>query len=114
MEQTPGKHTATVGVKAVDMALPVDALSLPAFDRPLSAAVREARLLTEAPSVRALGKLDMQVSTDGWRFPAPLETVPVAAPRRPAAQRSTRPPAAKTRLKPPAETVLLKDRLLYL
>src|ERR1700678_588822 len=110
MEQTPGKHAVTVGVKAIDMALSVGALSLPAFGRPLSAGGREARLLTEAPSVRALGKLDMQVSTDGWRFPAPLETVPTA-PRRAAAQPSTRPPAAKTRLKPPADTVLFKDRL---
>jgi SNF2 family DNA or RNA helicase len=72
--------------------------------------------------VRSLGKLPLEVSTQGWRFPTPLDP-PAAAPgprpprepdplTAPAAGRDARPPA--TRLRPPRETVQFKDRLLYL
>src|SRR5438477_10084095 len=33
--------------------------------------VREARLLTDSPWVRSLGRLDMSVTTEGWKFPSP-------------------------------------------
>src|SRR5205823_13117844 len=90
---------------------------------PLTAGVREARLLTEAPWIRSLGKLALTVSTEGWKFPVPpgeaslppakLAT-PVQLPLPPtvAANAPIRHP--KARLLPTAETVLFKDRLLYL
>ncbi len=46
-------------------------LRFPRFDAPLTAGVREARLLTQAPWVRSLGKLEMTVQTEGWKFPSP-------------------------------------------
>ena len=54
--------SSSVTTRAVSLELPVQ--------------VREARLLTEQPWTRALGKLTMEVATEGWKFPAPLETVP--------------------------------------
>jgi SNF2 family DNA or RNA helicase len=93
--------------------------------------VREARLLTDLPWVRSLGRLELSISTEGWKFPAP--PTDYAAPPRPvgepparnAAAEAARPAipalpdrtdAAKPRIraKPTAETVLFKDRLLYL
>src|SRR5207302_8480640 len=71
----------------------------------------------------SLGRLELGVSTEGWKFPAP--PTDYASPPRPA----TDPPAgrpevkptdggapAKPRIrpKPTADTVLFKDRLLYL
>ena len=35
--------------------------------------VREAQLLTDTPWVRSFGKLSMEIATQGWRFPVPLE-----------------------------------------
>src|SRR3954447_18607413 len=49
---------------------------LPAFERPLQLVVREVPLLTRAPWVRPLGKLTMEVTTQGWRFPTPGELPP--------------------------------------
>ncbi len=114
-------------VEGVALAAFPDALRLRRFDEPLTAAVREARLLTQAPWVRSLGKLEMTVQTEGWKFPAPP----------PELDRPPRPPAAKAepklaepalpdrapseaadkkriRARPTPETVLVKDRLLYL
>jgi SNF2 family DNA or RNA helicase len=101
-------------VSAIDLQVPVVVVSLPAFDRPLPVAVREARLLSDSPWVRTLGKLDMHVATDGWRFPQPLEMAPVPRPQRKPAGPPAKPQVAKTRLQPSAETVVFKDRLLYL
>jgi SNF2 family DNA or RNA helicase len=101
------------------------------FDRPLQAASRAARLLTERPWVRALGKVALEVGTEGWRFPAPPVEPPTgtAKPRlfQPEApppeppRAADAPPEAETagkkswiRLRPPRETVLFKERLLYL
>jgi SNF2 family DNA or RNA helicase len=98
-------------------------LSVPRFERPLEAAVREAKLLCEPPWVRSLGRLDLAVSTEGWKFPAPpVMTAPPPRPERepkptsdPQLPDSTRPEAKPhIRPKPTAETVLVKDRLLYL
>src|SRR5262249_51368606 len=91
---------------------------------PLQAGVREARLLTQQPGGRSLGKLAMDVSTEGWRFPAPLEEM--LAPHKPRlvpaeAAPAPKPPEAdaqkldrQTRPRPPSDTVRFKDRLLYL
>src|SRR5437773_2157316 len=109
-------------VADVDLAVPVEALALPRFERTWSAGVREARLLTAAPWARPLGKLPLVVSTVGWRFPAPPAEV-AAAPKLyepdddpPSAEPPDDAPSEKkpTRLKPPGEMVVLKDRLLYL
>jgi SNF2 family DNA or RNA helicase len=109
----------------LDLALAVDVRALPRSDRPLQAGVREARLLTESPWVRSLGKMAMEVTTEGWRFPAPPLEGAGGQPRLRVFQPEPEPeqtkpepkaPAAKprTRLKPPGDTVVLKDRLLYL
>lgn len=95
----------------------LDVVSVPAFDRPLTVTVREARLLTDAPWVRTLGRLDADVRTEGWRFPTPPNDAPPPAPK-PKAE--TTPPPADAKPKPPtrplptADTVLFKERLLYL
>lgn len=105
---------SSLRTSAIDLALPVATVSLPQLDRPLSVGVREARLLTEPPWTRSLGKLTLEVATDGWRFPAPLEMAQTT--KRPAAP--TKPPAPEnrkhTRPRPPSDAVLFKDRLLYL
>jgi SNF2 family DNA or RNA helicase len=83
-------------------------------------AVRDARLLTQPPWIRSLGKLPMEVTTEGWRFPVPPpgDAPPTrrVEPKEPPAvvPFTPRPRAAAPRLKPPADTVLIKDRLLYL
>ncbi len=109
--------------EALDLSLPLEVRPHPRFERPLQANAREARLLNEAPWVRSLGKLVPEVATEGWRFPAPPgETAPPPAkPRlfrpeeRPAAPEALPAEAPKrTRLRPPVETVLFKERLLYL
>jgi SNF2 family DNA or RNA helicase len=113
-------------VETIDVPLlpSVEAFVPPRFDRPLQVGLREARLLTQAPWVRPLGKVTMEVSTQGWRFPTPAEPVIPADPKppRPAlpmlAELPDEEPEKKekawTRLRPPSETVLFKDRLLYL
>jgi SNF2 family DNA or RNA helicase len=92
----------------------------------LDPGVREARLLTDSPWVRSLGRLELSVSTEGWKFPAP--PVDYASPPRvssdpPAGRHEVKLPTlpdkdapAKPRIrpKPTADTVLFKDRLLYL
>lgn len=107
---------------ALDVDLAPQTFDLPKLDYPLEPNVREPRLLTDAPWVRSLGRLELSVTTEGWKFPAPpVETAPVA---RPQVERHAKPPApalpdaadAKPRIRtrPTADTVLFKDRLLYL
>lgn len=110
--------------EAVPLDFAPEALELPKLDQPLEPGVREARLLTDAPWVRALGRLELSVTTEGWKFPAP--TAEYAPPRtEPKAGRhvvklpapalpdgTSEPP--RIRPKPTADTVLFKDRLLYL
>lgn len=99
--------------------------------------VREARLLTERPWVRSLGRLSMDVSTQGWRFPSPPEESEdrgrqtdgkrqrIADDASGSESKSASPcflssvlgpPSSKklTRLQPSKDTVVFKDRLLYL
>jgi SNF2 family DNA or RNA helicase len=89
----------------------------------IPATVREARLLTHAPWVRSVSVRDLTVTTEGWKFPAPLdgfdrpkpakkESTEAAAP--PLPDDPVRPPKTPLRTKPPADAVLFKDRLLYL
>ncbi|HXD87723.1 MAG TPA: SNF2-related protein, partial [Urbifossiella sp.] len=93
---------------------------MPRFERPLEASVREARLLCEAPWVRTLGRIDIAVSTEGWKFPAPPQAVlqparepqPAKDPPLPDSQKPEAKPHIRT--KPTAETIHFKDRLLYL
>ncbi|MFN4258713.1 MAG: DEAD/DEAH box helicase [Gemmataceae bacterium] len=106
---------------------PVDVSPLPRFERPLQATVREARLLNDAPWVRSLGKLSLEVATQSWRFPTPPDQ-PVAPPKprifqpeeedEPQAEPESIKPATKdkprTRIKPPHDTVMIQERLLYL
>jgi SNF2 family DNA or RNA helicase len=96
------------------------------LDRPLEAGVREARLLAESPWVRTLGRLELYVTTEGWRFPAPpadYAPPPRALAEPKAGRHEVNPPALpddqpvarpRIRPKPTADTVLFKDRLLYL
>jgi len=100
---------------------------LPKLDYPLDPNVREARLLTDTPWVRSLGRLELNVTTEGWKFPAPPAdyTPPQSAPQQPPLGRQAKTPAPalpdsndaskqRIRPKPTADTVLFKDRLLYL
>lgn len=106
-----------------DLAVPVEARLLPRFERPLPVNVREARLLNDSPWIRSLGKLTLEVTTEGWRFPTPADTPPPAAkprPARPEAPAAAEPPPEKLepgalhRLRPPRDSVVFKERLLYL
>jgi SNF2 family DNA or RNA helicase len=112
----------------IDLLASPDALPFPRFEQPLAAGVREARLLSQAPWVRSLGKLEMAVATEGWKFPAPpmeLDRLPPPRPDQPSGRHVVDLPhlpddpleAAKkkrVRPRPTADTVLFKDRLLYL
>jgi SNF2 family DNA or RNA helicase len=112
----------TAETAAVDLTFRVDAGPHPRFERPLTVSVRSARLLADAPWVRPLGRLDAEVSTEGWRFPMPPAepTAPCVLPLP-----SARPPAAlderaidsrkpRVRPRPSGDLVMVKDRLLYL
>ncbi|MBY0527097.1 MAG: DEAD/DEAH box helicase [Gemmataceae bacterium] len=109
--------------------LSVGVITLSKFERPMEVKVREAKLLNEPPWTRALGKLPMDVSTFGWKFPTPIDQAqaaskprllppeadagaekPVVSEETAARQQST----AKTWLRPPSDAVMFKDRLLYL
>jgi SNF2 family DNA or RNA helicase len=95
----------------------------PRFERPLEVGVRQAALLTSPPWARGLGKVGMEVATQGWRFPTPPEERQKAEGRRQKEESEVSASAfcllpsafrRKTRLRPPQETVQIKDRLLYL
>jgi SNF2 family DNA or RNA helicase len=112
-------------VLTFDLEVPIDVRVLPAFERRLPVAARETRLLASPPWVRSLGKLTLEVTTQGWRFPAPPEPPgqreepgPPGPPptARQVAQQLASPEthSARTRLMPTRDTVLFKDRLLYL
>ena len=119
---TPALTAPEVG--AVDLTLSLEVRQHPRFERPLHVQTREGRLLSDVPWVRSLGKLCLEVTTEGWRFPTPALDDP--APRRagetgqearhilplsPSA-RVAAPPGHKIR--PPRDAVVFKERLLYL
>jgi SNF2 family DNA or RNA helicase len=97
---------------------------LPRFDRPMQVAARDAPLLTSPPWSRTIGKLTLEGTSQGWKFPMPPELAPPAKAAAPAQPAPSEHPlrewildartGEKTRLKPAAETALFKDRLLYL
>jgi SNF2 family DNA or RNA helicase len=111
-------------IDTVVLELAIEVRPLPRFDRPLQVSAREAPLLSSPPWSRSVGKLTLDVTSQGWKFPTPPELSPTAKPSTPAqAEPSEHPPsewildvrtAEKTRLKPAAATALFKDRLLYL
>jgi SNF2 family DNA or RNA helicase len=98
-------------VDGIDLRLHVEARRVPCFERPIQPAVRAAPLLNGAPWVRSLGKLGMDVTSQGWKFPAPPELAKVPEPRPNRVKLRDRP---RTRVRPPAETAVFRDRLLYL
>lgn len=96
-------------------------------EQPIRTEVREVGLLSSLPWIRSLGKLTLEVSTKGWRFPAPpLEYPPNSKLRLFDPARAGTGPAhlddlsnslpgqRSITIKPPRDMVLLKDRLLYL
>ena len=112
-----------IRVKVVTMPV-VEARPLPAFERSLQPQAKDVTLLNKTPAVRVLGRLTMDVPTQGWRFPAPGEFVT------PPVFKLTHDPLLdedpedesgaamdgikRTRLRPPSDMVMFKDRLLYL
>jgi len=90
--------------------------------------IREARLLTDSPWIRSVGALDMRITTEGWKFPSPpveplsrppildkpAKPIPLDAPAPDLPDLMPIKPKPPVRLRPTAETVLFKDRLLYL
>lgn len=129
LQTTPATEPANspepplIEVEVVNVALPVEVRGLPRFDRPMEVKVRDARLLTDQPWVRSLGRLPMDVMTSGWKFPTPTDT-PLGPlkpkPTSPAPESSSAPAPkvgmepGRTRLRPPSDAVQFKDRLLYL
>jgi SNF2 family DNA or RNA helicase len=143
-----GPDDGPLDILPIDLTLPCEVRPHPRFDRPLEVTLRQAALLTSAPWVRPGGRVRMEVSTQGWRFPIPPDQPLAAPPRQPnpirnvpsrpvvavpnptalspftppqapeIPQTSEIPPAGpeaeKTHLRPPQDTVLFKDRLLYL
>ena len=106
---------------SADLSLPVGVETWGRFDRPLAIGVREARLLGEPPWSRSLGKLSLEVSSEGWKFPAPAFDAPPKPPpeNAPRPKPKIRPDDSggqhpRTRPWPTGETVMIKDRLLYL
>lgn len=110
---------AAPATEHVDLLPPPAVETLPAFERPLVANVRSVPLLGKPPWVRTLGKLTMEVTTQGWRFPTPTDVRPElkifketsAEPLKDAATGAKK---QRTRLQPPRDMLLFKDRLLYL
>jgi SNF2 family DNA or RNA helicase len=119
-------------VTPVDVSVALTVTGIPRFESSLAPGVREARLLNDPPWVRGVGSLEMRVQTEGWKFPAPPLDLPprpptpqpprllaepseedVPVPPLPDRSDPTRRPP-RVRPKPTADTVLFKDRLLYL
>jgi SNF2 family DNA or RNA helicase len=109
----------------INLGVTADCHAVTKLGTPLEPGVREARLLTDVPWVRSLGRLELTVTTEGWKFPAPPAdyTPPVNAKPQAAGRHEVKlptlpddQPTAKPRIrpKPTADTVLFKDRLLYL
>jgi SNF2 family DNA or RNA helicase len=109
-----------VEIQRIDLLSPPEVKPRPQFTRPLHVSVREARLLADPPWVRTLGKLALEVATEGWRFPTPPNEAPppLLRPYRPDAPPAEPPPPKpdqrRTRLRPSPDTVVFKERLLYL
>ena len=127
-----------IRVDSVELELVADVADAPLWSKQPSVAVRPVRLLTDVPWVRPLGKLSLEVTTQGWKFPQPSDdSVPAAtAASAPAATAASVPaptaasvpapsPTAASpargsavrglhRVRPTGDTVMLKDRLMLL
>jgi SNF2 family DNA or RNA helicase len=91
------------------------------LDPSLTVETSEARLLLTAPWVRSATKLNLQVTTEGWRFPAPPLEMPAARPLRifragaaPPTEGTAEPTVRRTRLRPSGNAGGVRERLLYL
>src|SRR5262245_13679386 len=108
-----GDSDFSLSIQTVDLELSAEARSMTGFERSLLPQVREVRLLGGSPWVRSLGKLALEVATQGWKFPTPPEPVLPPPYERPAPQpqeeagRADAPP--RTRIVPPRDKVLFKD-----
>lgn len=116
----------------VELAIPVKEVACRTFEQALTVGVREVKLLPNAPWVRSPGKLTLEVSTQGWKFPPPCEPLADMKPRlwggEPQAEEDAQEEAGvggaalrltvgekkQTRLQPAADTVVFKERLLYM
>src|SRR2546428_3113980 len=76
--------TGDIDIQAIALDLLVDVRTLPALERPLEPQVHETRLLTSPPWVRPLGRLALEVTTQGWKFPTPPEATAPTVRERPA------------------------------
>jgi SNF2 family DNA or RNA helicase len=122
-------------IQAAELRLTVEPLTLSAMARPLDARVSEAQLLDAAIWTRTLGRLALEVATEGWRFPTSNPDQRVGAEhgsrrltgadlgyeapeqnQSDSASTTLGAPTARrrTRLKPAADAVTLRERLLYL
>jgi SNF2 family DNA or RNA helicase len=112
-------------VTEIDIGLSLEIRGVPKFDKGFRLSVREAKLLQDPPWVRSLGKLNLEVSTDGWRFPAVQDSAPPqpgkpAAPKVAVTQPDVTTPTLAfptnggTKIRPTQDTLALKERLLYL
>jgi SNF2 family DNA or RNA helicase len=115
----PEESALSIHVDSIDLSLSVEVRTHPRFERPLEVGVRQATLLTNPPWIRSLGKIGMDVTTQGWRFPTPPDQTAPANPQRQQGPpsltlRASNDTCARTKLRPPRETVQFKDRLLYL
>lgn len=133
----PAPPEPLLEIMELPVTLTVETRTPPAFAKPLQTGVKPVALLNTVPWVRPLGKLTMEVSTQGWRFPAPGESMLPSKPKLfepetdpqpgeelpdvlpPEAQRDlgVLPKAEekqRTRLRPPTEMVQFKERLIYL
>src|SRR5262249_40090459 len=122
---------------AMDLGAALEVWSHPRFQRPLQVSVRETRLLRNAPWVHSLVKLTLEATTEGWRFPVPEQGSEIRNQRSENANQRSRPgnggrtlvvdprqqtthsrsltvATTRTRLRPPVDTVVFKERLLYL
>src|SRR5437660_1224675 len=102
-------------IDSIDLAPPIAIRNLPAFERQLQPTVREMPLLDAPPWIRTLGKLTIDVTTQGWRFPSPDDVRGEGREARDeqSSPRAPRPsPLSRTRVKPPSDMVIFKDRLL--
>src|SRR5271154_1356803 len=125
MNPLEGASSVEPSIQASRPKLPVQVRTMPGFERRLEVQVREAVLLNKPPSVRSLGKFEMEVRTFGYKFPTPLEL-----PSNPGKPQVGHPdgklsmtPSAllpfsptekqeRLRLRPSADTVIFKERLL--
>ena len=76
----PDESSFSVQIDQIDLSLSVEVRGLPRFERPLEVSVRQAALLNHPPWVRSLGKIGMEVTTQGWRFPTPPDQVAIRNP----------------------------------